>query len=225
MAKKSMATRIAVPVATRAAPGLAAGFVRQALDRAVDGAGPLPGAAASADRQLAAHDGDVGKAIQAMIDSHVWLAGVQGFLTNLGGVVTMTVSIPANLTGLALLQCHLVAAIAHLRGYDLDDPRVRNAVMACLLGKSGVKAAVARRKIPTAPMGMATAPVHDPDLDNRIAGEVARELLGRVAGKKTIAMLARRTPVVGGGVGAVTDGYATYEIGKYATKQLKRRRR
>src|SRR5262245_3489623 len=104
MAKRSMAARVAVPVATRAAPGLAAGFVRQAFDRAVDGVGPLRSAAESADRQLAESGGDMGRAIDALVDSHVKLAGLQGFVTNLGGVVTMAVTIPANISGLALLQ-------------------------------------------------------------------------------------------------------------------------
>ena len=31
---------------------------------------------------------------------------------------------PANLAGVALLQGRMVGAIAHLRGYDVDDPRV-----------------------------------------------------------------------------------------------------
>ena len=224
MAKKSMVTRVAVPVATRAAPGLAAGFVQQALDRAIDGVGPLRSAAASADHQLAEHNGDVNKAVRAMVDSHVRLAGLQGFITNLGGVITMAIMIPANISGLALLQCHLVAGIAHLRGYDLEDPRVRNAVMACLVGEDGVKTLVKRKKLPSSPMAIATAPAYDPDLDHRVTSEVAAELIARVAGKQTIAFIARRTPVIGGGVGAVTDGLATYEIGKYAAKQLKRRK-
>ncbi len=219
-----MAARLAAPVATRAAPGLAANFVRQAFDRAVDGIGPLRSAAASADHQLSAHGGDVDKAVRAIVDSHVRLAGLQGFVTNLGGLVTMAVTIPANISGLALLQCHLVAGIAHLRGYDLDDPRVRNAVLACLVGEDGVKSLVKRKKLPSTPMAIATAPQHDPDLDRRIATEVAGELIARVAGKRTIAVIARRTPVLGGGVGAVTDGYATYKIGQYAAKQLKPRR-
>ena len=224
MAKRSMAARVAVPVATRAAPGLAAGFVRQAFDRAVDGVGPLRSASASADHQLAENGGDVDRAIRELIDSHVKLAGLQGFVTNLGGAITMVVTIPANVSGLALLQCHLVAAIAHLRGYDLDDPRVRNAVMACLVGPSGVKHLVKRKKLPSTPMGIATAPLYDPSLDQRIAREVAAELMARVAGKRTVVMLARRTPILGGGVAAVTDGYQTYEIGRYAAKQLKPRK-
>lgn len=224
MAKKSMTSRLVTPVAMAAAPGMAASAVREAFDRAVDGVGPLRGAAQAADHQLALHDGDVGKAIRALVDSHVRLAGLQGFITNLGGLVTMAVAIPINISGLALLQCHLVAGIAHLRGYDLADPRVRNAVMACLVGEDGVKALVKRKKLPSSPMAIATAPLYDPELDQRIAKEVAHELLARVAGKRTIATIARRTPVIGGGVGAVTDGFATYQIGTYTAKQLKRRR-
>lgn len=225
MAKKSMAARVAVPVATRAAPSLAADFVRQAFDRALDGFGPLRSAAASADHYLEASGGDREKAVRALVDSHVKLAGIQGFITNLGGAFVMAIAIPANISGLALLQCHLVAGIAHLRGYDLDDPRIRNAVIACLLGEDGVKALIKRKKLPSTPMAIATAPAYDPDLDRRIATEVAHELIARVAGKRTIAFIARRTPVIGGGVGAVTDGLATYDIGKYAAKQLKRRKK
>jgi hypothetical protein len=44
-----------------------------------------------------------------------------------------------------------------------------------------------------------------------------------VAGKRTIAVIGRRVPVIGGGVGAVTDGYGTYQVGRYAAKELKRR--
>ena len=223
MPKKSMTARVVTPVAMRAAPGLASNFVRRTFDRAVDGVGPLPGAAASAERQLKSHDGDVDRAIRALVDAHVRLAGLQGFVTNLGGLITMAVAVPANISGVALLQCHLAAGIAHLRGYDLEDGRVRNAVLACVLGKDGVKALVKRRKLPSRPMAIATAPHDDPSLDQRISKAVAAELIARAAGKRTIAMIARRTPVIGGGVGAVSDGYATYEIGRYTAKELKPR--
>ena len=158
-----------------------------------------------------------------MVDSHVRLAGLQGFVTNLGGLITMAVAVPANISGVALLQCHLVAGIAHLRGYDLEDGRVRNAVLACVLGKDAVKSLVKRKSLPSRPMAIATAPHDDATLDQRIAKAVAAELIARAAGKRTIAMIARRTPVIGGGVGAVSDGYATYEIGRYAAKELKPR--
>ena len=211
--------------ATRRAPGLAGNFVRQAFDRAVDGVGPLKGAADAADARLAECDGDAEKAIDKLIDSHVRLAGAQGFATNLGGLVTMAVTIPANISGLALLQCHLVAGIAHLRGYSLTDPRVRNAVLACILGADTVTALVKEHRLPGAPMVIATAPHHDPELDQRIATEVATALISQVAGKRTAAFVGRRVPVIGGGVGALTDGYDTYKVGRYAAKELRQRPR
>jgi len=161
--------------------------------------------------------------VKSLVDSHVRLAGLQGFVTNLGGLATMALTIPANISGLALLQCHLVAGVAHLRGYDLADPRVRNAVLACMLGEDAVTSLVKKKKLPSRPMAIATAPLHDPELDSRIAAAVTTELITRVAGKRTIAVIGRRVPVIGGGVGAVTDGYGTYQVGRYAAKELKRR--
>ncbi len=224
MSARNLAGKIIAPIALKSAPRFATGFVRQAFDRAVDGAGPLRGAAAAADRRLAEHGGNVDKAVGSLVDSHVRLAGAQGFVTNLGGLVTMAFAVPANISGLALLQCHLVGGIAHLRGYDLADPRVRNAVLACMLGKDTVKRLVKSGKLPSSPMAIATAPGHDPTLDDRIATEVAGELITRVAGKRTIATLGRRVPVIGGGFGAVTDGFATYQVGRYAARELRSRR-
>jgi len=152
-------------------------------------------------------------------------AGVQGFATNLGGLVTATVTIPANITGLALIQCRLVACIAHLRGYDLADQRVRNAILTCILGEDSVRGLVRRKKLPSTPMGIATAPTHDPQLDRVIAAEVTGELLTKVAGKRVVTTVGRRVPVVGGLVGAGADGYATWQIGRYADREMRPRSR
>lgn len=123
------------PRMTELAPGLTTSFVREALGRAIDGVGPLPGAAAAADKQLAEQRGNVERGIHEVIENHVRYAGAQGFLTNVGGLATATVAIPANITGLTVVQCRMIAGIAHLRGHDLTDPRVRNAVLTCLMGE------------------------------------------------------------------------------------------
>ena len=87
------------PKVAQAAPELTTGFVHQALERAIRGVGPLDGAAVAADKELAEHEGDVDAAIRDLIESHVRYAGAQGFLTNLGGLVTMAVTVPANIAG------------------------------------------------------------------------------------------------------------------------------
>ena len=208
------------PRVTRLAPGVTAGFVREALDRAIHGVGPLPPAARAAEKQLAEQKGDVDRAVHEVIENHVRYAGAQGFVTNLGGMLTAALTIPANITGLALIQCRMIAGIAHLRGYDLEDPRVRNAILVTILGGDAVNALVKRRKIPAPPMALATAPQHDPNLDLTISVEVATDLISRVAGKRLAVSVGRRIPVVGGLVGMGADGYVTWRIGRYADREL-----
>ncbi len=211
------------PSMHKIAPDLTANFVHEALSRAIGGVGPLPPAAKAADKQLEEQHGDVDKAIHEVIENHVRYAAAQGFATNLGGLVTAALTIPANISGLALLQCRMVAGIAHLRGYDLEDPRVRNAILACMLGEDEIKELLKKRKIPAPPMAIATAPTHDPHLDRVMAAEVTSELLTKVAGKQVASTVGRRIPVVGGLFGAGADGYSTWQVGRYADRELLRR--
>lgn len=208
------------PRAVGLAPGLTSSFVREALNRAILGVGPLPSAASAAEAQLKEQGGDVDRAVHELVENHVRYAGAQGFVTNIGGVVTAAVTIPTNITGLALIQCRMIAGIAHLRGYDLQDPRVRNAILACLLGPDTVDRLVRKRKLPAPPMAIATAPHHDPAIDKVVSSEVAGDLVARVAGKRLAVTVGRRVPVVGGVVGAGADGYATWQIGRYAEREL-----
>ena len=147
-------------------------------------------------------------------------AGAQGFVTNIGGLVTVALTIPTNITGLALIQCRMIAAIAHLRGYDLEDPRVRNAILTTMLGEDAVNKLVRKRKLPAPPMALATAPLHDPDLDRLISAEVASELITQVAGKKVVTTIGRRIPIAGGFIGMGADGYMTWKVGRYAAREL-----
>ena len=213
------------PKVTGLAPGLTSSFVHQALDKAIRGVGPLPSAASAADKQLAEQGGDVERAIHEVIENHVRYAGAQGFATNIGGLVTMAVTVPVNLSGLALIQCRMVAGIAHLRGYDLDDPRTRDAILACLLGEERLLRMVKSRTLPGTPMEIAAAGAHDPSLDRLVGTEVAAELVTRATGKRLAATVGRRIPVVGGAVGAGTDAYVTWKIGRYVDREFLPRRR
>ncbi len=145
-------------------------------------------------------------------------------MTNIGGVAAMPVTVPANLAGLAVVQVRMVAAIAHLRGYDLDDNRVRTALVMCLLGGEQVAKHIAQGTLPTSPMAVATAPMFDPELDRQVAEEVVGDLAARIGGKNMALLVTKRVPLLGGGIGAVVDGIATHQIGRYAKGELLRRR-
>ena len=212
---KQLAPRIA-----NLAPGLTTSFVREALARAIHGIGPLPPAARAAEKQLREQHGDVERAIHEVIENHVRLAGAQGLVTNMGGLVTAAVTIPANITGLALIQCRMIAAIAHLRGYDLDDPRVRNAILVTLLGEDIVGDLVRSKQVPAPPMALATAPAHDAGIDQVISTAVATNLIAKIAGKRLATTIGRRVPLVGGVVGMGADGFATWRVGRYADREL-----
>lgn len=220
--KKAIVNRVA-PDVHRVAPDLNSGFVHQTVLRAINGVGPLPSAASMAQKQLEEQDGDVDRAISEVIENNTGLAAGQGFLANLGGVVTVAATIPLNIAGLALLQVRMNAGIAHLRGYDLDDPRVRNALLLCTLGEDTVKGLVKQRKVPGRPMLIATAPAHDPELDKLVAAEFTSALVGRVIGKRAAGTVIRRIPLAGGVWGGSADAYATWQVGRYAARELRPR--
>lgn len=206
------------------APSVASGFVRSALDRAIDGVGPLRPVKRAADGKLVDAGGDVEKAIQSVARSHTAVAGAQGFVTNLGGIAAFAVSVPANVVGVTLVQCHLAASIAHLRGYDVDDPRVRNAILACMLGEDEVRSLVRKGRLPGDPMVLATAPAHDAELDQRLSHEVTRALVTRTVGRRAVTTIGRRVPLLGGAVGASSDAWATWQIAQYTAGELRSRR-
>lgn len=206
--------------ARRAAPAIAAKGVRQFLDKAIDGFPGFPGAREVARRHLA-RSRDVDQAIRDVQDQHVRLAGAQGFVANIGGVAVMAVAIPANLAGVGLLQVRMVAAIQHLRGYDINDPRVRTAALMTLLGEDDVKAAIKRGEFPGHPHDVAVAAGDaDPRLLERVGSEVTQALVTRVGGKHATLAFTKRIPVLGGAVSAGVDAFSTYTIGRYASREF-----
>jgi hypothetical protein len=212
------------PVARSVNPGAAGGALKRVLEVAIDGYGRVPGARTVAAKHLQKHGGSVDDAIDSVIAQHVRLASAQGFITNLGGVAALPVAIPANLAGISVVQVRMVAALAHLNGYDVGDLRVRTALVMCLLGGEEVTKRIGDGSLPTSPMAIATAPVFDAILDRQVADAVLADLMSRIGGKNLALVVTRRVPLLGGGVGAVVDGLATRQIGAYARTELLRRR-
>lgn len=221
MGIRSTVTKMAGSAAARrATPAVASRSARQFLDRAIDGFPGFLGAREIGRRHLSRRR-DVDTAVSDMIDQHVRLAGAQGFVTNIGGVVTMPVAIPANLAGIALLQVRMVAATLHLRGYDLTDPHVRTAALMTLLGEEDVRKAVKAGTFPGLPHDIARSSDDlDPRLLDRIASDVTADLTTRIGGKHATLTVTKRVPVLGGAVSAGVDAYSTYVIGRYADREF-----
>jgi len=206
------------------APIIVSGAIDAIMNQAITGVAKLPGAKDAAGRYLQRAHGDADLAIRRARMDHVAMAGGQGFITNLGGIVTAVVALPANFTGLLTVESRLVAIVAHLRGYDIDDPRVRCAMTMCLLGPGKVADMIKGGDLPTTPLGVASAPVTDQVLQRQISTRVFETLVSGLGGKRAVAFIGKRVPVIGGAVGAASDGYETTRIANYACAQFVSRR-
>ena len=150
------------------------------------------------------------------------MAGAQGFLTNIGGLVTMVVSVPANVTGLVMVQLRLHAAIAHVYGHDLDDLDVHAAILTTLLGHDQTERLVRKGELPGNARWLVKGADHGPETVERVAAQVAATLVGFLGGKQVATMVGKRIPLFGGVVGAASDARATRRLGRDAARDLPR---
>ncbi|MGA7384981.1 MAG: hypothetical protein WBW81_09940 [Methylocella sp.] len=89
-----------------------------------------------AESHLKSCGGNREKAINHLIARHVGYAGAVGFVSNIGGFITMPVTVPVNVGSVFLIQLRVIAAIAHLRGYPVKDEQVKTLAFICLTGSS-----------------------------------------------------------------------------------------
>ena len=190
--------------ASRGDEGVVGRLVQVLLDAGIDGIGPLKSAREIAD--LARRDTRTTEgAVKKVVRSHVVKGGVGGFVTSLGGFVTMPVALPANVVEFYVGATRMVAAIAVLRGYDVDDPRVRTSVLLTLVG-SEADEVLAKAGL-TGGTGRIAGLVGDqlPPAALLMLNKAIGFRLLRGFGEKAFARLGRGVPVAGGVVGGGID--------------------
>lgn len=159
---------------------------------------------------------DIEKVIKRLILESVEAASVNGFVTGLGGFITMPVTVPANMAGALVINARLAAAIAYLRGYDPKDPHVRTVATLIAVGSSaqhvakafGIKvgekvAMEAIKKLPIA-------------LIREINKKAGFMLLAKYGTKRSVVTLAKGLPLVGGVIGGTVDATMTSLVGRTA---------
>lgn len=57
-----------------------------------------------------------------------------GVITGFGGVLTLPIAVPANVSSVLYVQMRMIACTAYLAGYDLKSDQVQTLVYACLAG-------------------------------------------------------------------------------------------
>ncbi len=198
--------------------GAAGALVERLLGAGIDGRGPFESAQAVAARALEKSPSREA-AVNAIVRRHVATGVAGGFVTGLGGLVTMAVAVPANVVEFYLTATRMVAAIAVVRGYDLSQAQIRTAVLLTLVGaeaddvlhKAGLGAGgritdLATRRLPDSALMIINKAV-----GFRLVSQLGRGVLSRFG---------RAVPVIGGAVGAGLDGYLMTRIAAHARTEF-----
>ncbi len=195
-------------------------LVENVLDLGVDGKGWFDSAQEVADDALRASGGDQEAAVASVVRSHLVKGGVEGFVTSLGGFITLPVALPVNVLSFYLLATRMTAAVAAIRGHDLRQEQVRAAVLLTLVGADADD--LLRKAGMVSPSGGLTNLAAQ-----RLPGPAAMvvkkgvgfRLLASVA-KNTLTRFGRFVPVVGGVVGAGVDTYMLHRVAENARREF-----
>jgi uncharacterized protein (DUF697 family) len=151
----------------------------------------------------------------ALIRWQVAKASTSGFVTGLGGLLTMPITLPSDLVLVSYVQLHMVAAIAHMGGHDVHEDKVRTLAFVCLCGDAakdilkGVGIRVGEKLAEKAVRAVSFETI------KAINKAVGFRLLTKF-GQKGLINLGKSVPVFGGIVSAVFDGVATNTVGNVA---------
>jgi uncharacterized protein (DUF697 family) len=135
-----------------------------------------------------------------------------GFVTGLGGFITLPVSLPASLTGNFVIQIRLSATIAKIYGHDLESENVRAFIKLTALGGDGVE--IAKR------YGIQIGTKITEDFISKIPEEIIKEINKQIglklmskSGRLSIANISKIVvPVVGGLISGSIDGISCYFV-------------
>ncbi len=159
------------------------------------------------------------KAMEVMVRNQVAKCTTTGFLTGLGGFITLPLTLPADLASSMYIQMRMIAAIAVMNGYRLNDDAVQTMVYASLLG---VKIADLAKQVGVKAAGkMAMAGLKK--LPGKVLVKINQKLGFRFItkfGEKGVINLVKGVPFVGGFVNGGLNLAETMILAKRAMKDF-----
>lgn len=166
-------------------------------------------------------------ACKAMLKNQITKCTTSGVVTGFGGVITMPLTLPANVGNVMYVQMRMIACTAYMAGFDLNSDQTQTFVYACLAGvavngllkKAGISFGVK----------LATGVI------KKIPGKVLTKINQKVGfrfitkfGTKGVVNLGRMIPGVGAIVGGGLDfvetkviadrAYRWFMLGDYSIK-------
>ena len=188
-------------------------------DKSIQGIPKVSPAIQQLAEDYTAKSKDKESAAKSFINYQIAKCTTSGFVTGLGGLITLPVAIPANVSSVLYVQMRMIACLAYMGGYDTNSDQVQTLVYACLAGISldqvvkqvGVKVG----------MKMANAMV------KKIPGSVLTKINQKVGfrlltkfGTKGVINIGKAIPLLGGVIGGGFDFVETKIIAKRAYKMF-----
>jgi uncharacterized protein (DUF697 family) len=133
----------------------------------------------------------------------------------LGGLITLPIAIPANIASVIYVQLRMIAAIAHIGGYDVSADQVKTLAYMCLCGSGAIDIAK--------DVGIQIGTKLTQAAIKRISGETIKAINQKVGfrlatkfGEKGVVNLGKAVPIIGGLIGGTVDSVSTNTIGNIA---------
>lgn len=160
------------------------------------------------------------KAIDRLVSNQRLKCTATGFVTGLGGLVTLPVAIPADLASSLYIEIRMIAAIAAIRGFDVESDEVRTLIYLCLVGNSaGDILKQSGIKYMTDFAAKKLLPILSKKITEKVAENVSSKLLLKTAAKG-LPKLAKMVPVVGGVAGGAYNYAEVSTFAKVARKRF-----
>lgn len=161
-------------------------------------------------------DGTLTQNANSLINWQISKTATSGFLSGLGGIITLPVAIPANVASVLYVQMRMIAAIAHMGGYDIKSDQVKGLVYVCM---AGTQAKDILKNI-----GIQFGTKFSKSLIQRYVTGAALTKINQAVGfrlvtkfgTKGVVNLGKAIPLFGGIVGGSFDAITTKKIGNVA---------
>ena len=194
-------------------------FVLDRLYSSVLDGVPGLGTPQSLAAEARAAGGSLDEQADRLVRRHLALSGAAGFVSGLGGWLTLPITLPANLAAVASVQLHMAASVASLAGHDPRQAGIRERVLKCLVGAGPADPARDAEQETLDRVGLKLAERGVNFVVTSALDAVrwsASQLVKRQARRK----LLRGIPLVGGFIGAASDSYVTHRVAEAARTEF-----
>lgn len=155
------------------------------------------------------YEGTLSEQVDSLIRWQVAKSAASGFVTGLGGLMTMPVTVPANIASVIYVQIRMICAIAHMGGHNIQDDKVKTFIYVCMVG-NGAKELLKNFSIKIGEKALIKALA---SMNTKLSAKLAAKL-----GEKSASAVGKAVPILGGVVGGSLDAVSTRIVGKMAKK-------